>query len=219
MIFLPSNYPVVLNIKGKKAVVIGGGQVAERKIFKLKESGARVTVISPEVTEKIKRLASDRTIYWSKKCFEPKDIYHAFIIIAATNNKEVNLQVYKTTNKSQLINIVDDPIRSNFIVPSTVHRGKLIISVSTSGASPGLSKKIINQLKEHYDDTYEDYVDFLFNCRMQIQQELNDELARREILKALLNNEFLEMTKKGQFALREKRFLELWKGRRDYEKR
>ncbi|SEB13747.1 precorrin-2 dehydrogenase / sirohydrochlorin ferrochelatase [Thalassobacillus cyri] len=209
---MKSNYPIVLNVIGKKAIVIGGGTVAERKIIKLKEAGAHVTVVSPKVTGFLKDWIINKEIEWVKKTFETADVKHAFIVVAATNDNEVNFQVFQSTHKNQLINIIDDPYHSNFIVPSTLYRGKLTISISTSGASPALSRKIKNELSDKYDDCYEEYLDFLFECRLKIQEEIDDTVQKRKIFKALLNEEFLEMTRKSKYELREERFLALWKG-------
>lgn len=201
----------MLNLTGKRAVVIGGGVVAARKIETLLEANAEITVISPELHEKIIPAFNDKLLTWKKKQFEPADLTDAFLIIAATNQAAVNLQVYKNTSDQQLINIVDRPDLSNFIVPASFRRGKLTVAVSTSGAMPGLSRKIKQELDSQYDETYAEYLNFLEQSRQRVLQEIEDPSKRRKILKSLLRSEFLELTQKAQYAVRDKVFLELFK--------
>src|SRR3954454_4532967 len=130
-----SYYPINLNLDGKKVVVIGGGKIAERKITGLMETRADITVISLELTYRLNEYAQAGKITWKEKDFTDLDIQDAFLIIAATNQREVNLAVQKAAKPHQLISLVDDPEASNFILPSVVKRGRLSIAVSTSGAS------------------------------------------------------------------------------------
>jgi precorrin-2 dehydrogenase/sirohydrochlorin ferrochelatase len=204
-----THYPVTLNLQGKKAVIIGGGPVAERKIRKLLEAEAMITVISPTITDIIQSWAYVGKVEWKNKLFYKDDVLNAFLIVAATNDRNMNLQVFEASGENQLINIVDDPVRSNFIVPSTLHRGKLSISVSTSGASPSLSKSIVRELSNLYDDVYEEYVDFLYKCRLKIKRDLVDSEARRKLLLRILEPDFLEMTRQKQFEKRNETFQSL----------
>ena len=164
---MTSYYPIMLNLSGKKVVIIGGGTVAARKILTLLEANAEITVISPELHEKVIPAFDDHLFIWKQKYFEPADLANAFLIIAATNQEAVNLQVYENTSNQQLINVVDRPDLSSFIVPASFRRGKLAVAVSTSGAMPGLSRKIKQELATQYDETYEDYINFLEQSRQK----------------------------------------------------
>lgn len=204
-------YPIMLNLTGKRAVVIGGGAVATRKIETLLEANAEITVVSPEIHEKIIAAFENNLLTWKQKYFEPADLADAFLIIAATNQVAVNLQVYENTSNQQLLNIVDQPDLSNFIVPASFRRGKLTIAVSTSGAMPGLSRKIKQELATQYDEIYEDYLNFLEQSRQRVLKEIADPHKRRKILKSLLQTEFLELTQQALYAERDEVFLELLK--------
>lgn len=204
-------YPIMLNLTGKKVVVVGGGTVAARKIRTLLEANADVTVVSPQLHEDIAEAYHKDHLTWKKKNFEPEDLTDAFIVIAATNHSEVNFQVYESTDDRQLINVVDKPELSTFIVPASIRKGKLTIAVSTSGAMPGLSRKIKQDLELQYDDKYEEYLDFLEQSRQKVLHEITDINIRKQILQKLLQPPFLELTKQGQYAEREAAFLELWK--------
>lgn len=203
-------YPVMIDLNGKKIVVIGGGAVATRKIGGLLMSGAEITVISPSVTDQIKQWAYENYIKWLPSKFEGKhNIQDAFLVFAATNNVKVNREISQMASSFQLLNIVDHPQLSNFIVPSTFTRGKLSVSVSTSGSYPGLSKKIKQELLQIYDESYEEYVGFLEQCRAEILKNISDPQTRSRIFEKLLDPIFLELTKKGNYQERNNLFLSM----------
>lgn len=185
------NYPIMLRLEGKRAVVVGGGKVAEQKVGSLIGTGAEIVVISPEVTEELERLAAGGTIKWKKKSYSEDDIQGAFLVFAATNDKTVNHLVSRSADAHQLVNIVDNPQDSDFHVPSHFERGRLSIAVSTGGASPSLAKKLREQLEAQYDETYEEYLEFLFSAREWIKREVKDPDLKRRLLTAIVSEEFL----------------------------
>lgn len=187
-------YPAMLQLVGKRAVVVGGGKIATRKVKALLKAEANVMVVSPTVTEELHQLVNHHRIEWREKMFESTDIRDAFIVIAATNNRNVNEFVFESTNDYQLINVVDDQAKSNFIVPAVFQRGKLIMSISTSGVYPGLAKQIKNELTEHFDDRYEGYLSFLESCRKEVLQNIDDESEKQRILKELLKPHYLQLS-------------------------
>jgi precorrin-2 dehydrogenase/sirohydrochlorin ferrochelatase len=200
---------MMVHIKNKPVVVVGGGNVATRKVGTLLEAGASVTVISPTITDELRGWVDAQKLTWKPRQFEPQDVQEAFMIIAATDHAEVNLNVYQAAHPHQLINVVDQPELSNFIVPSTLQRGKLMISVSTSGASPGLSRKIKQELATVYDEMYEEYLDFLDSCRKKVLEEVDQPEVRKFIFKELLDSRFFEMTRLNQYHERDEQFLHL----------
>lgn len=184
-------YAINLELRGQKAVVVGGGKVAERKAAGLLEESADVTVVSPMLTDGLMKLAEAGRVSWHKKTFSQEDLDGAFLIFAATDSREVNLAVKDSAAPGQLVNIADNPDLSDFQVPSLVKRGKLSIAVSTSGASPILAKKIRSQLEETFDERYEAYMEFLFSCRKAILAEVKDETKKRQLLAAITEGSFL----------------------------
>jgi precorrin-2 dehydrogenase/sirohydrochlorin ferrochelatase len=215
LIELSELYSMIVHMKAKPVVVVGGGKVATRKVETLLNAEANVTIVSPEITDELKEWVDLQKVSWKQKRFEADDVQEAFIIIATTDHTEINLNVHQAAHPHQLINIVDRPELSNFIVPSTLQRGKLLISVSTSGASPGLSQKIKQELATMYDETYEEYLDFLNSCRQKVLEEVGQPEIRKYIFRALLDSRFLEMTRLNQFHEREEHFLDLFKQTRD----
>jgi precorrin-2 dehydrogenase/sirohydrochlorin ferrochelatase len=186
-----SSYPVVLRLEGKKVVIVGGGKVAERKVTGLLGTGAEVIVVSPEVTDGIERLEREGSIDWKQKSFSDSDINDAFMIFAATNNKELNQLIRSSAGAHQLVTIADDPAGSNFHVPAHFQRGRLSIAVSTEGASPTLASKIREQLEEQFDDSYTGYLEFLSSKRKWILKEVENSSLKRKLLKAIVSTEFL----------------------------
>jgi precorrin-2 dehydrogenase/sirohydrochlorin ferrochelatase len=198
-------------MNGRNAVIVGGGSVAARKAGGLLEEGARITVVSPSVSPELQKFVNSRQITWKQKAFTPDDVAHAQLIFAATNSKEINLQVKKAAKDGQLVNMADAPAGSDFHLPSSVKRGKLTIAVSTSGASPTLARKIRRELEQKFDETYESTVDFLASCRKRVLAELEDRAVRHQLLAALAEESFYKDPK------REDRFKRLLKEAKENE--
>jgi precorrin-2 dehydrogenase / sirohydrochlorin ferrochelatase len=186
-----SSYPIMLRLEGKKVVVAGGGKVAERKVNGLLNTGALVSVISPVVTDELRKLASKGEIVWKEKTFSQADMKDAFMIFAATNDRELNQFIRNVAGVHQLVTIADDPEESDFHVPAHFHRGRLSIAVSTGGASPMLASNIREQLEQQFDERYQDYLDFLYKARLQILKEIEDPFIKRKLLKAIVTPAFL----------------------------
>jgi precorrin-2 dehydrogenase/sirohydrochlorin ferrochelatase len=184
------SYPVLLQIKDKPCVVVGGGHVAERKVRTLLEAEAEVTVISPGLTASLAAWADENRFVWRAKHFEPADITGAWLVFAATDHPEVNQAVYNALEPNQLINIADNPALSTFTVPAQLRRGRLLLTASTEGASPGLSRKIVAELADKYDEAYGTYVDFLAESRAFVLEQVPDGAVRRKIFQRLLDDEF-----------------------------
>ena len=136
-------YPLFLKLENEKCLVIGGGIIAERKTLSLIESGAAVTLISPDITNKLDELIKQNAVKYHNRLFKRGDTNGFFLVIAATNSTEANQIIYDEAIFSQtLINCVDDPENCNFYVPAQVRRGDLQIAISTSGKLPLLAGKL-----------------------------------------------------------------------------
>ena len=186
-----SGYPVFLRLDGKKAIVVGGGKVAERKVRGLLGTGAEVVVVSPEATEEIQRHYRDGKVVWKQKPFSVSDLAGAFLIFAATDNREINQLVKNSAAPHQLVTIADHPEGSTFHVPAHIQRGHLSIAISTGGASPTLASQIREQLEAQFDDSYVGYLDFLATKRKWILNEEVNPLLKRKLLKSIVSSEFL----------------------------
>jgi siroheme synthase-like protein len=152
---VPRYYPIFLNIRGKRCVVVGGGAVALRKVKALLEHEASVKVISPELCPELSQLAKSRAIQVLQRNYNGRDLQGVFIAIAATDDDEINNKVAEEARaKGVLVNVVDDSEHSDFIVPSQLRRGDITIAVSTAGKSPALARKIRTRLEKDFGTEY-----------------------------------------------------------------
>ena len=195
-------YPAFLNLKGKKTVVIGGGKIAERKILALLKTGARITVISPEITKRIAREKLRGSLKHIPRQYRKGDVKNTFLVIAATDSEEINQKV--SEDATCLVNVVDTPSLCNFIVPSVLQRGPLTIAVSTGGISPALSKSIRKELEKLYGPEFTEYLRLLETIRKRAMKEIQNKKSRADFLKSLASGEIVKM-------LREKGFKEVEK--------
>ncbi len=161
-----------LNIWGKKCVVIGGGKVAFRKAKTLLEYGATVEVVSPELCPELAQLAETNMIKVRYQNYEPENLKGAFIVIAATNNMDINRKISEEARKQGiLVNVVDNPELSDFIFPASFRRGDLTIGVSTAGKSPALARKIKNQLEQSFGEEYASLTTLIAEVRAQLKEK------------------------------------------------
>ena len=162
-------YPIFLNVCDRKCIVIGGGEVALRKVQILLEYGAEVDVISPKLAPELIKLAQDNQISTFSREYKDGDLEKAFVVIAATDSDEINRQVAaEARRRSVLINVVDDAKYSDFIVPSVLRRGDITITVSTSGKSPALARKLRAQIEQDIGEQYVPLTDLIAEVREEI---------------------------------------------------
>ncbi|NCO65176.1 MAG: siroheme synthase [Candidatus Aquicultor secundus] len=192
-------YPLYIDLESKKCVVIGGGDVAERKVMSLIECGADVTVVSPQFTPGLARLAEEGRITATGRGYEPGDIDGATLAIVATDNNELNRQVHQeATEKNIPVNVADVPELCSFIVSSTVRRGDLVISISTSGSCPALAKHIRKRLQHAFGSEYARYCEVLKEFRAQIAGRYDEPEERKQALNRLLKSDVLDLIKEGK---------------------
>ncbi|MBI2852398.1 MAG: bifunctional precorrin-2 dehydrogenase/sirohydrochlorin ferrochelatase [Chloroflexi bacterium] len=167
----PAYYPVFLDIQGKKCVVIGGGNVALRKVKGLLEHGAKVDVVSPELCPEIVGLAENREIGVFQRHYQTGDLQGAFIAIAATDSRTTNSRIAREARERHvLVNVVDDAELSDFIAPAIVRRGGLSIAISTAGLSPALARKIRTRLEEDFGEEYAELARLIDEVRTEVKQ-------------------------------------------------
>ncbi|MCX5717290.1 MAG: bifunctional precorrin-2 dehydrogenase/sirohydrochlorin ferrochelatase [Nitrospirae bacterium] len=178
-----SYYPILLNLKGKKCIVVGGGKVAERKALPLLRAGAEVTIISPECTARLKKENLRGHIQYVPRRYKKGDLENAFLVIAATDSNETNRKI--SEDATCLVNIVDMPLLCNFIVPSVVRQGLLTIAVSTSGISPSLARTIRKELEGLYGREFSKHLNHIKQMRAKALREIKDKKKRKRFLKDL----------------------------------
>ena len=179
-------YPMMINIKNKNCLVIGGGNVAYRKIKDLIEYGGNVTLVSREINENINLLVENKSITYIVDTYSEEYIKGAFLVIAATSNKDTNLKIAGDCEKSTiLVNVVDDLEISRFIVPAKVKRGDLTITISTNGKCPFYSKTLRKKLELQFDDSYSIIIDILGDFRKELLMNVVSISKRKDIMASI----------------------------------
>ncbi|WP_206811640.1 precorrin-2 dehydrogenase/sirohydrochlorin ferrochelatase family protein [Paradesulfitobacterium ferrireducens] len=194
-------YPIFLDLKDKPVLVIGGGSVALRKVQTLLAHEARVHVVAPEINKELRELIDGKLCLWSSKAYDSQDIKDAVLIFSCTDQEEVNAQVARDAALAcRPVNVVDDPEKCSFIVPSILERGDLAIAVSTGGSSPIVARQIRMELEEMYGDEMKDYLALLKSWRPRVKESLSP--AKRRL--------FWERVTDGQVRsiIKSKRLLE-----------
>ncbi|EGT4929367.1 bifunctional precorrin-2 dehydrogenase/sirohydrochlorin ferrochelatase, partial [Clostridioides difficile] len=175
-------------------VIIGGGEIAYRKCKNFLEFNKNVTIVSKQILNKFYDLKGNIKII--KDDYKEIYIKDASVIIAATNNRELNMEIgLYCRAKNKLVNVVDNIEISNFTVPSYIKRGDLLISVSTGGKSPSLSSKIKKEIEEIYTEDYEEYLNVLGDIRKEVIKKYEDKSKRKDLLNMLITLDLEELKK------------------------
>jgi precorrin-2 dehydrogenase/sirohydrochlorin ferrochelatase len=192
-----SYYPILVNLQGQKAVVVGGGKVAERKIQTLLQCAAAVHVVSRDLTGTLQRYVAENKITYLGDAFRESQLDGAFMVIAATDDPELNRRVSLAAKRQNLlINAVDQPEDCNFIVPSILQRGDLIIAVSTSGKSPALARKIRQELEATFGDEYQALLVMMGRLRKEVLSSGLSSEENKAIFMALADSGLLTALEK-----------------------
>ena len=177
------SYLVNLTLEGKAAVVIGGGEVAGRKVQDLLAAKAHVTVIAPQLCDAIVALAEEKRIVAHGRPYRTGDLAGTFVAIAATDDEGLNARVAAdAAARNVLVNVVDRPALCTFTVPATVHRGDLTIAVSTEGRCPALAGILREELEGRYGPEYSELVDRFAELRKKMIEQGWDGQRIRETL-------------------------------------
>ncbi|WIG38199.1 NAD(P)-binding protein [Bacillus toyonensis] len=196
-------YPLTVQVNKKRVVVIGGGKVAGFKIIPLLKQGADIVVVSPELDVNLVKLVEEKKIRWYQREYEKSDIKDAFLVVAASSDSILNEQVAEDAAKNQLVNVITNPESGNVHFPAAIHRGLLNIAVSTGGASPKLAKKIRDDIANKYDETYEIYLDFLYEVRVKLKDLQLEKKERHILLQEVLKSAYVQNERKREQFLQE----------------
>lgn len=203
---MPGFYPISLNIKNRKCLVVGGGQVALRKCVSLLEYGADLSLLSPVIISELLEMVQEGKIKYWQDNYKKEYLEGFFMVFGATDNYETNLKIYTDcAEKGILVNIADNPNLCSFIVPAVLRRGSLQIAVSTEGKSPLLAKKIKDQLNDLFPVEYGEILEVLGETRKKILNNVQDPVERGILLSALLDKKVLDFLKEGNYDLAKER--------------
>jgi precorrin-2 dehydrogenase / sirohydrochlorin ferrochelatase len=191
-------YPVYIQLRGQPCIVIGGGKIAEGKVEGLLAVEAKVTVISPDLTPRLHGLARQSLIAYISRVYQSGDLTGAFMVICATDQAEINHQVWEeATANRQLVNVVDDTPRCNFIAPSILRKGDLTIAISTSGKAPALAVRLKQRLQREIGPEYERFLELAGKLREPLAQHIPDFETRKALWYELVDSEILDVLAGG----------------------
>jgi precorrin-2 dehydrogenase/sirohydrochlorin ferrochelatase len=180
-------YPVNLDIQERRCLVVGGGRVGARKVATLNQCGARVTVVSPEVTPAIDQLAADKAIVLHLRPYRSSDLEGMFLVIGATDNESLNRQISTDAEQRKLLcNIADRPEICNFILPAIFRRGDFVMAISTAGKSPALAKHIRRRLERQYGPEYGILLDLMGAIRIRLLAEAHEPEVHKPLFEELI---------------------------------
>lgn len=205
----PAYYPAMLDLAGRDALLVGGGEVAAQKAGPLLDAGAVLRVVAPELTGALQARAEAGEIAWERREVRPGDTDGCAVVVCATDQREVNKKVSEEARSNGIpVNVVDDPELCTFIVPSTVRRGPLQVAVSTGGRSPAFAKFMRRELEQAVGEEYGVLAEMAGRMR-DLAREAGIGYAERDRAAAQALPELLELLRQGRtdeaWALAEQR--------------
>lgn len=191
----PNYHPVYLHLEGRTILIVGGGKVAVEKLESLLPTGARITVVSPEIDPEIRAWLDEGMLEWRPKSFEESDVDAAYMIVAATDDPGVNARVFRAGEASQrLTNSVDDPANCNFIMAAITRSGPMQAAVSSAGCSPALAQRVRNRIAaEILTDELGQLAEFLGNRRAEVKSKLPTYKARQAFWESVIDSEIPDL--------------------------
>jgi precorrin-2 dehydrogenase / sirohydrochlorin ferrochelatase len=184
-------YIACLRLKGRRCLVVGGGEIGLEKVEGLLACGGEVTLIAPDAVPELQELAAEGSVVWERRAYAgPQDLDRTFIVIACTDDTDVNIGIYDDAEqRAMLVNIVDVPPLCNFILPAIVRTGPLAIAISTAGASPALAKRMKREISELFGDEYARLAVMLNDARGWAKGTLPTYQDRKEFFESIVNGD------------------------------
>jgi len=198
---LTAYFHICLALVGRPCLVVGGGEVAARKAASLARAGAHVAVVSPAFCSEFSELDGVELL---ERHFQDSDPDGATLVVAATDDEELNRQIARAAHKhGALVNVVDAPDLCDFTVPATVVRGDLVVAISTSGKAPALAKRLRVELEDLLPPGYAEFVELLGELRSEVMAEVQEGSRRAEVFHQLASRQTWELfTAEGPEAVR-----------------
>jgi precorrin-2 dehydrogenase/sirohydrochlorin ferrochelatase len=181
-------YIACLKLTGRRCLVVGGGEIGLEKVEGLLACDADVTLVSPSAVPALEALAAEGSIAWEQRVYEPPDLEATFMVIACTDDTEINIRVFDDAERrAMLVNIVDVPPLCNFILPAIVRTGPLAIAISTAGASPALAKRMKREVGELFGEEYSRLAIMLNDARGWAKGTLPTYQDRKQFFESIVN--------------------------------
>jgi len=187
-------YPLSLDIQKRRCLVVGGGSVGRRKALTLLDCGAVVTVVSPDADKQLLGLVRSTSLALKRRNYQTADLDGVFLVIGATSDKKLNLQVKRDAQLSGILcNIADQPEACDFILPAIVNRGDLIIAISTSGKSPAFAKKLRKDLEKKFGPECALFLDLMGAIRDKLLDRDHEPETHKHIFEQLVAGNLIEL--------------------------
>lgn len=198
---MPTYIPLMMDVADRSCILIGGGRIAERKAIPLLDAGAKVKIISPELSDRLLSMHQDGMLEWVRRSYREGDLTGAFLAYAVTDAREINDAVTKEANALGVpVNHAGDSGKGSFITPSVLRRGKLVLSVSASGSGPAAASRLCREINEAYGDDYEVYLDALALARTMVKATVQDAERRAALLHAVMDMDLLVQIRDGTYT-------------------
>ncbi|AEB12600.1 precorrin-2 dehydrogenase/sirohydrochlorin ferrochelatase family protein [Marinithermus hydrothermalis] len=192
-------FPVMLDLKGRPVVFVGGGGETEAKVQRLVEAGARVTLISPEAHPALEPLAAAGRIRWERRAYREGDLAGAVLAFAHPKDPAVTGRVFaEAERRGVFLNAVDAPRHASFILPAVHRQGDLVVAVSTSGKAPALAVRLKERFARELGPEYAAFLELLGGLREEVARRVPGFAARRRLWYALVDSKALEWLRTGQ---------------------
>src|SRR3954452_2131811 len=184
-------YIACLRLKGRRCVVVGGGEIGLEKVEGLLACDADVTLIAPEAVDELRTLAAEGSIHWEQRSYAgADDLEGALMGIASTNVTDVDIAVHDDAERQvMLVNVVDVPPLCNFILPAIVRTGPIAVAISTAGASPALAKRMKREIAELFGEEYAQLAVMLNDVRGWAKGTLPTYQDRKAFFEGIVNGE------------------------------
>jgi precorrin-2 dehydrogenase / sirohydrochlorin ferrochelatase len=184
-------YIACLKLTGRRCVVVGGGSIGLEKVEGLLACDGHVTLIAPDAEPALREYADEGSIEWRRRIYAgPQDLERAFMVIAATDDTDVNIAVFEDAERrAMLANVVDVPPLCNFILPAIVRTGPLAIAISTAGASPALAKRMKREIEAQFGEPYARLAVLLNEVRGWAKGTLPTYQDRKEFFEGIVNGD------------------------------
>ena len=196
-------YIACLRLKGRRCLVVGGGDIGLEKVEGLLACDADVTLVAPQAHPALRELAQEGSIRWEPRDYDSADLDGCLIAIAATDDTDVNIRVFNDAERrAMLVNVVDVPPLCNFILPAIVRTGPLAVAISTAGASPALAKRMKREIAELFGEPYADLAFLLNEARGWAKATLPTYQDRKEFFESIVNGDPdpIELLREGRAA-------------------
>jgi precorrin-2 dehydrogenase/sirohydrochlorin ferrochelatase len=192
-------YPIHLDIQNRNCLVVGGGDVGTRKVITLLKCSAKVTVVSPAISERLQKLAESASLTLKPRPYRTADLEGMFLVIGATDDEQLNRQISSDAECcNTLCNIADRPEICNFILPSIVQRDDLVITISTSGRSPALAKKLRKALERKFGEEYGDFLQLMGAIRNKLLSQAHEPEAHKPLFEQLIDSDLIPLIREAK---------------------